>query len=293
METKEQRAVIKFCFKIGNTASETYDKIKQVYGESCLSRTRVFDWFKQFKKGRTSVDDEERAGRPRTSNTHENAERIRAILAKDRRVNVRMLADEVGISKGTVHLILRDVLNRRKVCAKLVPHSLTAEQKEARVAASANLVEMADMDADFLNLIVTGDESWCFEYDPTTKRQSSEWIGPDEDRPVKVRASKSKVKTMLITFFDSKGIIHKEFLPPGQTVNKIFYRDVMDRLLKRIRRVRPEYADSGKWYLLHDNAPAHASTLVTQYLAQRRVIIINHPPYSPDLAPADFFCFQN
>ena len=96
---------------------------------------------------------------------------------------------------------------------------------------------------------------------------------------------------MLIAFFDSHGVIHKEFVPPGQTVNAAFYEQVLKRLLQRIRRVRPELHRTGSWVLLHDNAPAHAAIRVRQFLAQRSVTVIDHPPYSPDLAPADFFLF--
>ena len=52
---------------------------------------------------------------------------------------------------------------------------------------------------------------------------------------------KSNVKTMLVCFYDSKGIIHHEFVPEGQTVTGSFYLCVLERLWKRIRRVRPEY----------------------------------------------------
>ena len=94
---------------------------------------------------------------------------------------------------------------------------------------------------------------------------------------------KSKIETLLITFYDSKGIIHKEFVPPGKTVNAVYYLGVMKRLLARIRRMRPEYRESGSWRLLHDNAPSPRSTLVTDFF--------NHSPYSPDLAPCDFYLF--
>ena len=100
-----------------------------------------------------------------------------------------------------------------------------------------------------------------------------------------------KIKTMLITFFDTQGIIHREFVPPGQKVDAVFYKSVLERLLARIRRVRPNQYKSGDWFLLHDNAPAHTAILVAQFLAKRKVTVITHPPYSPDLAPADFFLF--
>ena len=95
---------------------------------------------------------------------------------------------------------------------------------------------------------------------------------------------------MLIAFFDSDGVIHKEFVPAGQTVNSVFYEDVLKRLLRRIHRVRSELHRTGQWMLLHDNAPAHYAIRVHQFLAQHGVPVLDHPPYSPDLASADF-CF--
>ena len=95
---------------------------------------------------------------------------------------------------------------------------------------------------------------------------------------------------MLIAFPDSDVIIHKEFVPVGQTVNSTFYEEVFKRLLRRIHRVRPELHRTGQWMLLHDNAPAHCAIRVHQFLAQCGLPFLNHPPYSPNLAPADF-CF--
>jgi hypothetical protein len=62
---------------------------------------------------------------------------------------------------------------------------------------------------------------------------------------------------MLISFFDSQGVVHKEFAPEERTVNAEFYKEVMDRLLKRNQRVRPAAFCSLDFFLLHDNAPAH------------------------------------
>ena len=96
------------------------------------------------------------------------------------------------------------------------------------------------------------------------------------------------MKSMLICFYDSKGIVHKEFVPTGQTVNAIFYLGVLKRLLYRIRRIRPEYREGGSWRLLHDNTPSHRSTLVTDFFTRNRILTISHSPYSPDMAPCDF-----
>ena len=50
--------------------------------------------------------------------------------------------------------------------------------------------------------------------------------------------------------------------------------------------------ESGDWILLHDNAPSHNATIVKQFLVQRKVTVLDHRPYWPDLAPADYFLFQ-
>jgi hypothetical protein len=62
---------------------------------------------------------------------------------------------------------------------------------------------------------------------------------------------------MLINFFDSQGVVHKEFAPEGKRVNAEIYKRVMNRLLKRIQRVRPAAFCSRDFFLLHDKAPAH------------------------------------
>jgi hypothetical protein len=67
---------------------------------------------------------------------------------------------------------------------------------------------------------------------------------------------------MLINFFDSQGVVHKEFVPQGKTVNADFYKEVMDRLLKPIQRVRPAAFCSRDFFLLHDNAPAHTAAFI-------------------------------
>ena len=107
----------------------------------------------------------------------------------------------------------------------------------------------------------------------------------------KVRLQKSKVKTMLVCFYNSMGIIHHEFDPEGQSVTGSFYLRVLEYLWKRIRCVRPEYSAPGRWSLLHNNAPVHRTVAVQEFLARKQVCVIHHPPYSPDLYPCDYFLF--
>jgi len=94
-----------------------------------------------------------------------------------------MLVDEVNIGKNTVRKLVFEDLRKRKICSRFVPHSLTPEQKDRRIAACRDLIATANSDPDFFNKIVTGDETWCFAYDPTTKLQSAAWVGETSPRP--------------------------------------------------------------------------------------------------------------
>ena len=102
---------------------------------------------------------------------------------------------------------------------------------------------------------------------------------------------KSKLKMMLICFFDQKGIVHREFVPPGITVNADFYYDALRRLRENVRRKKPQKWQNQNFIIHHVNAPAHRSFKVSQFLAKNNMRVIPHPPYSPDLAPCDFFLF--
>ena len=87
---------------------------------------------------------------------------------------------------------------------------------------------MINGDKNVLDKVITGDESWCFAYDPETKRQSSKWVDEHSPRPKKLGFQKSRVKTMLIVIFDSQGIVHKEFVEEGCTVNAEYYKGVLE-----------------------------------------------------------------
>jgi septation ring formation regulator EzrA len=145
--------------------------IKQAYGDNALSYSQVSRWLKAFKDGREEVSDEPRSGRPSTSTTDDNVARVRAELNSDRRLSVRMIADNLNIPKTIVHELVTEKLNMRKVCAKLVPKVLTDDQKNHRVTVATELLERLEIEPNFLDCVVTGDETWCFEYDPETKRQ--------------------------------------------------------------------------------------------------------------------------
>ena len=90
---------------------------------------------------------------------------------------------------------------------------------------------------------------------------------------------------------DFRGIVHYEFVPTGQTVNQVYYLEVLKRLREKVRRKRPEIFAYNSWILHHDNAPAHTALSVREFSATKQITVSENPAYSPDLAPIDFFLF--
>ena len=173
----------------------------------------------------------------------------------------------------------------------MVPKLLTPEQKEHRMRICADTLENIENDPNLLQNVITCDETWIFQYDPETKRQSMHWKSPESPRKKKARMSKSKFKVMMIVFYDIKGIIYINWVPQGQTVNQVYYEEVLTTLCERVKRRRPEMWKNGSWILHQDNAPAHNALSVKTFLAKHKIPVMEHPPYSPDLAPCDFFLF--
>jgi len=128
----EQRCAITFCVKLGESATVTYENLQRAYGEHSLSRTQVFRWHKSFLEGREQVEDKPHAGRPSTSKTDNNVERVRSLVRSDHHLTLRMISSELNLNRFTVHQILTQDLDMRKVCTKMVPKNLMTEQEANR-----------------------------------------------------------------------------------------------------------------------------------------------------------------
>ena len=90
-------------------------------------------------------------------------------MRSDRRLTVRMIASELNLNHTTIHRILTQELAMKKLCAKFVPKNLTIEKKDNRKDVCLHLLERIQRDRNFLKNVITGDETWIFEYDPEKK----------------------------------------------------------------------------------------------------------------------------
>ena len=137
-----------------------------------------------------------------------------------------------------------------------------------------DIIEHLQIEPDLLCRVITGDKTWIFEYDPETKCQSCQWKSVMLPKPKKARQSKSKVKVMLITFLNVRGIIHSEFLPQGQTINQQVYKEILRLLLRSRREKRRELWQDKSWLLHHDNAPTHNALSIRQLLAEKNIAVL-------------------
>jgi len=115
-----------------------------------------------------------------------------------------------------------------------VPRLLSVDQKQQGLDVCLDVKENAANEPCSLSNVIMGDETWIYAYDPESKTQSSQWRSLGSPRLKKARQVRSDIKSMLICFFDQNGIVHKEFVPPFQTVNAAFYVEVLRRVRENV-----------------------------------------------------------
>lgn len=285
-----KRSVIWFLWKQGKRQAEILREMHETYKEDAPSKTMICKWVQRFEEGWDSVEDSPRSGRPATTVTRTNIERVRQALDIDRRVTVRDLADMVGIPLTSVHAILTAELGMSRVVARWVPKLLSDAQQLERVRICRQLLHAYRCDEHFLDRIVTGDESWFHYSEPESKRQSSVWKARDEPTPVKAMTAPSAGKQMATVFWDKEGILLIEWLPRGTTINSEYYIKVLQKLREAIKTERRGKLTRGV-LLQQDNARPHTSQATMAAISDLGFELVPHPPYSPDLAPSDFWLF--
>jgi histone-lysine N-methyltransferase SETMAR len=292
LTSRDKRGAILVQFRLGNSAAQCFETLQKALADQAPSKSTVYEWFASFRSGSFSLDDDPREGGPNFIVTPENIASMKRHLDEDRRITTRELEKLVGVSHGSVIKILHEHLGMRKLCARWVPHQLKPDHMKARVDfCEFMLQKFASGASEAVGNILTGDETWIYFYDPETKNQSKQWVAEHEEIPVKFCRERSVGKVMVAIFFRRCGILPPVLLEKGATVTGEWYSTVcLPKVLGSLEKQRPKAKDRNI-FLHHDNAPGHKAKVTQSFLTSKKLAQLPHPPYSPDLAPCDFFLF--
>lgn len=177
----------------------------------------------------------------------------------------------------------------KKVASRWVPHNLTPEQKKERVRICRENLEKFQSGSWRLYDIITGDETWIYFRQTGRKASNASWINKGESPSTIVRQGKYAPKRLYSIFFKANGWVVVHALEKGKSLDHKYYiENCLQPLVKELWKERPKTGPKGL-KLLHDNARPHAKEEVIDYIKAEKLQIMPHPPYSPDLAPCDFW----
>jgi histone-lysine N-methyltransferase SETMAR len=248
------RTVVEVLSKLGFPLSEMVKIIPEMYGKDGPSRNTIGKILDSIEKGTFSYLDSVPVGKIF------NPELIKLVFQHVSFYpydSLRQIARGIGSNKDTVRAILRTKLRMRRRKLKWVPHFLTDEQKLQRVNAAKEMLKIlsADEKHDFKH-IITGDETWLF----FQTFQEAKWTREGSEVETRVRpAIGTKKQTLAVKPL------------------KMFFLKGLE-LEERI-------------YIHMDNAPCHRAAISRNAFHNTNLIEMPQPPYSPDLAPCDFFLF--
>ncbi len=190
--------------------------------------------------------------------------------------------------------IVKKELKLRRRAPKFIPTELTETQQETRKETCEDNLQTLCSSPDpeqFVNSIVTGDETWLNTCEQDTKQQSSVWLPPNAPHPKKALRIPGNKKVMLTLFCDAKGVILMDWLQLKEKIDSTRYVETLSKLKENLHQKRPDLWKDRDFLLHHDNTSPHTSFETTKKIQKWGLSLLPHPPNSPDLVPCNFGFF--
>ncbi|XP_014469423.1 PREDICTED: histone-lysine N-methyltransferase SETMAR-like isoform X2 [Dinoponera quadriceps] len=284
LEKKQIRAIFLYEFKKGRKAAEVARSINDAFGPGVANERTVQWWFRRFRDGDESLENERRSGRPMTIDDNH----LKMLIEIDPHTTIQELAKELGVSKSTIsdHL---ERIGMTENLDKWVLHELSEKHQNRRLEVCFSLI-LRNQNDPFLDRIITCDEKWIL-YD--NRRRSAQWSDRNETSQHFSKPKLHQKKTMLTVWWWSAGIIHYSFLSPNKTITAEKYCQEINKMHQKLALMRPALVNRKGPILLHDNARTHVTQLTLQKLNQLGYETLIYPPCSPDLLPTNYHFFKH
>lgn len=282
MTTAQIRTCLLYEYKLNKNATEAAFNICQAWGKDAMTKRNAQRWFTRFRSGVTSIEDECRSGRPSAIDNNI----LKSLIESNPRQSTRELAEILNVDNTTVCDHLAQIGKVKKL-QKWVPHLLSEKLKIQRLSICSSLL-LRNKNESLLPRIVTCDEKWIM-FD--NSRRSGEWVDNDARPSTIPKRGLTSKKVMITVWWSMKGIIHYDFLKPGESITAESYCKLLDAFHEKLRQKHPALVNRDSPLLLHDNARPHVAKLTIAKLHELGYEILPHPPYSPDISPTDYHLF--
>lgn len=293
MDKNYIRNYILMRYKLHIPATDILNEFKLSLDGHAPSLRTIQRWISRFKAGNESIEDSSRSGCPITRVIPANIKRVENLIKDNPYITYAEIKAITNLYDPSIHTILHDHLNLRKLNSRWIPHDLSEEQKRKRVMFCKKNLDLFSQGKLRLCDMVTGDESWFWHKKIGKKSSNASWVKKGEKARVVVRPHRFQDKTLVCVFFTTGGAIHVDYVNRGTNIDHKYYiKNCLEPLIKAIKMKRKK-SGTKMIKLLHDNARPHTHKAVIKYLKEQKISTIDHPPYSPDLAPCDFWLFDH
>lgn len=280
---------IKRMAKEGRKRLEIERELHEIYGEQAYKRSAIYKYIQETKFG--CPEEEESNNEPNYNENRIDEQLLISIqkeVEKEGLYSVRSLAWKVKAPPSVVHRYLRNYLNYIFRPTRYVPHLLDSSQKMERIKKANELFEVLTKSKhNAYRDIITGDQSWfAYNYAP-----SGGWVQEGEGPPIFVDDQISYEKIMITVIWGVHGTYIIDDLPEGEHFNSnYFVENILLPLQAQNNKIWPSRGNHKIWLHL-DNCKIHNSIHTQTEISKTVFKRAPHPPYSPDIAPSDFFLF--